>query len=449
MIYLAEMTSIWDSVVIAVMMATNIEGEEDVKQLEEILQKAGEIKIPEVTHSRQNCQSDTPDPNLTFNEAETRPKADNDPACFLSPRTSKQVEILCSARELSESNRMHDVYSQISKKSQSIHAKNTSFEDTEDNKTVITTKDIALSMKRSDQIWLQKASKWAEASGGAPTLSAENTEEVEKDYPAAGNFEQNMLLQDQQSNKKESLLDWERKKLVSEMLEKEKEDRLLKIKNLSYQRITGSCDSSDQTSKGEKLKDPIANQQNADAASVLIRLGVGLMNQSELENKIMINEGWVDDQVSTSKGGNRNMVQQETPEDSSASQDANIVYGDSVEGFVTTKKYDVISANNENNAGASIPYVIGQDTYDKLNMDDNENASQTEGDQLTEKELYALQETLAQEKELLVAERKKGERITAASLTDQMYEECQQLLQLFGVPWVVSPGKMEVLCYYV
>ena len=64
---------------------------------------------------------------------------------------------------------------------------------------------------------------------------------------------------------------------------------------------------------------------------------------------------------------------------------------------------------------------------------------------LSEAELYALQARLAAEQDTLVAERSKANRLSS-SITNNMYQECQEMLQMFGLSWLVAPGEAEAQC---
>ncbi|XP_076096538.1 DNA excision repair protein ERCC-5-like [Mytilus galloprovincialis] len=63
----------------------------------------------------------------------------------------------------------------------------------------------------------------------------------------------------------------------------------------------------------------------------------------------------------------------------------------------------------------------------------------------TENDMRDYQENLEAESRDLQQERGKQERL-AVSITDQMYTEAQELLDLFGVPYIVSPMEAEAQC---
>ena len=73
----------------------------------------------------------------------------------------------------------------------------------------------------------------------------------------------------------------------------------------------------------------------------------------------------------------------------------------------------------------------------------SEKEEEEEAEEILEtRELEELQARLAAEQDSLVAEMSKAERLSS-SITDQMYSECQQLLQMFGLPWLVVTDQVR------
>ncbi|XP_075211517.1 rad2 superfamily protein mus201 isoform X2 [Lycorma delicatula] len=67
---------------------------------------------------------------------------------------------------------------------------------------------------------------------------------------------------------------------------------------------------------------------------------------------------------------------------------------------------------------------------------------------LTTKELTKLQTVLEHREEELLIKQAKEERL-ATTVTEQMRLEAQELLQLFGVPWVMAPMEAEAQCAFL
>ncbi|XP_055868863.1 DNA excision repair protein ERCC-5-like [Biomphalaria glabrata] len=67
---------------------------------------------------------------------------------------------------------------------------------------------------------------------------------------------------------------------------------------------------------------------------------------------------------------------------------------------------------------------------------------------LNEEDLMDINSYLASERETLVSEQGKQNRF-ATSVTDQINQEAQELLKLFGIPYIVSPMEAEAQCAFL
>ncbi|XP_067007382.2 DNA excision repair protein ERCC-5 isoform X2 [Anabrus simplex] len=80
--------------------------------------------------------------------------------------------------------------------------------------------------------------------------------------------------------------------------------------------------------------------------------------------------------------------------------------------------------------------------------DDNNELPKPVLDAATSERLQNLQHSLEDEHYRLMVERGKQDRL-AANITDQMYSEAQELLRLFGVPYIVAPMEAEAQCAFL
>lgn len=67
---------------------------------------------------------------------------------------------------------------------------------------------------------------------------------------------------------------------------------------------------------------------------------------------------------------------------------------------------------------------------------------------LSSEDLQKMEKKLASEKNNLISERSSKERL-AGNITDQMYQEAQELLQLFGIPYIIAPMEAEAQCAFL
>ena len=159
-----------------------------------------------------------------------------------------------------------------------------------------------------------------------------------------------------------------------------------------------------------------SKKMSAEEERVLVELGVTSEENSAIQKRLV--------------GEEEELERQKAPA---------TVFSSSAPGFVHSKK---------DGARVEVTEEGGMDDEDQMLLNlSQEEAGGGEG-LLSENELVALQCRLAEEQSSLVAERGKAERV-AASLTDQMYAECQELLQLFGLPWLVAPTEAEAQCAFL
>ncbi|KAJ8544960.1 hypothetical protein K7X08_017543 [Anisodus acutangulus] len=113
---------------------------------------------------------------------------------------------------------------------------------------------------------------------------------------------------------------------------------------------------------------------------------------------------------------------------------------DFTEGLIT----DIDSAQNLDEEGAcDAPLFEGKDIFGKLDFTGNKEDQKVMMASL-EEEMHVLDK----EREKLGDEQRKLER-NAESVSSEMFAECQELLQMFGLPYIIAPMEAEAQCAYM
>merc|ERR1719319_1352440 len=409
------------------LFADVFDGEQNAESLDDILSKAvvpnyinsittaknSEIKI--VQDTRKDDFG-----NILFNE--------------VVPKAVKRVAPKNEVDELieiaSKFDKAKDIFADISKR-----ARKESLEPPKSDTNNSVTQDIAKSLKSSDHLFMKIAGRWADDAAKSPVKS--NNTEAAKTPTKTGK----VTSFDSKKSALSAELEDEQNKLIKEMEEKEKQSRLMKFQNLNYDQPKNSEPQIQKRKIETTTKSGSLNQVTAkphsiskDEVKALQKLGVTSKDSDTYKNNVLLEEG-----LTTSPSSPPPKPSSSSPPPPSSS--SSTIYSASAPGFVRSGK-DASNTVDVSNVGFDDGVELSEELANALVKKSGGEA------EMTEDELYSIQARLAKEQESLVAERAKAERV-AGSLTEQMYMECQELLQMFGVPWIVAPTEAEAQCAFL
>ncbi len=101
---------------------------------------------------------------------------------------------------------------------------------------------------------------------------------------------------------------------------------------------------------------------------------------------------------------------------------------------------------DDNSVGFDEEVAVVQDK--PVNKSDHLNPVEPPVSAVSREELTALSERLEHEQPLLIQEHGREKRM-ATTITDQMYLEAQELLRMFGMPYLVAPMEAEAQCAFL
>ncbi|XP_074946411.1 DNA excision repair protein ERCC-5 isoform X2 [Phalacrocorax aristotelis] len=154
----------------------------------------------------------------------------------------------------------------------------------------------------------------------------------------------------------------------------------------------------------EEEREGISQSEDSDSDGSFIEVDTEISNEAEFPTKY-------DEEL----GGETALPEMETDRHDTVTQDV-------------LKESEVQSANDEN-----------------VEREDDGKDAVDEWEDISLEELEELENDLSAEQNVLQAQKQKQERV-AASVTGQMFLESQELLRLFGIPYIEAPMEAEAQC---